>query len=681
MMKRFFSIAIFLSMSIVLAAQESTIPLQYSFKDGTFIHISDQAISKSTPLEGIAAARISRDNGRGFKELTVLTRAENAAAFRRISGENVWSQIKIMKKLKSDDEVWKFILDHPKLSDYGMLAFAISFRQAMGTAFNDRDAAGLAQGKTWSYRVDLIDANGQTTRTSRGSIQGGQGSFALTNVRQQRAFATDSAVFITWSAALRIQPQGLVTADVFRQTGGKGAFVKMTNPIFANIKQDSITFYLADNVKPQSLYRYFVVPRDAMGNPASPSDTISVLSVNFAALPIIQEVSVTDTLGAIRLNWKSLGNLPHVVGIEIQRSRDARGDYVVLDTVSTVMSTYTDSRVFPDVPYFYRLRTIPLKGMERETGYSGYVTGSLRNRIKNPDPPHGLLASLENGFIKLQWQPVEDPDLYAYFVYRSTSEQGKFTVISPGLDSTVFVDTSRVSGRTQYVYAVKAVSNNSMESDFSNKISLRQPFAQLPLAPGGVTGYLDNRAVVLSWSSMARLDHNIAGYNIYRRDAAPLNTFDTRKSAASQAEALQFVLLNREIIAVPSFTDATVTPGATYDYAVASVDVFGIESTFSPFATISLQLPARVITNTSIRKVTGGIALEWDPAMGTDAENVAIYRKKAGDVSFRRLSAVSKNETAFVDKTAVKGTLYIYEIRGERNTKAITRSEEKNIKF
>jgi fibronectin type 3 domain-containing protein len=389
-----------------------------------------------------------------------------------------------------------------------------------------------------------------------------------------------------------------------------------------------------------------------------------------------------DTLNALFLQWKPLVNVPQVIGVEIQRSRDARGNYVIIDTASVSQTSYLDTKVFPGIPYFYRLRILGLKGMERETGYSGYATASVRNQLKNPDPPYGLRASVENGFITLQWQGVSDPDLYAYFVYRSNSEQGKFEVISPGITNTQYVDSSQVGGRTQYVYAVKAVSNNSLQSEFSNKVALRQAVAQLPIPPGGVNAYIENLTVILSWPSMSKLDHNIAGYNVYRRIAQKSpHVFDQKLSAAAQAQKINFELLNPSIIVSPSFEDKRAEPGITYEYAIASVDVFGIESTFSPFISVSTHRPVRIIQNCSIRKVTGGIMLEWDPVLTRDTDTVVIKRKKAGDSTYQRIASVKIDESSYLDTTAQKGILYIYEVEGQKSGNAVSRSDEKNIKL
>jgi hypothetical protein len=78
-------------------------------------------------------------------------------------------------------------------------------------------------------------------------------------------------------------------------------------------------------------------------------------------------------------------------------------------------------------------------------------------------------------------------------------------------------------------------------------------------------------AVDLSWSPPSSSDP-IAGYNIYR--------------AASSAAS--FARLNASVNSPSSFMDSTVTPGATYQYYVTTVDSSGTESTPSNTATVAV---------------------------------------------------------------------------------------------
>jgi len=340
-----------------------------------------------------------------------------------------------------------------------------------------------------------------------------------------------------------------------------------------------------------------------------------------------------------------------------------------------------DTQVFPDIPYFYRLRTLALAGMEKETGYTGYVTAIMKNKQKNPDPPYGLKGKFVNGKIKLEWQGVSDADLYGYFVYRGVSEKGQFDVISEGLKTTEYTDTSSVNGRTQFVYAVKAVNNNSLTSDFSNLITMRQNVIQLPHEPAGANAYLRNHTVVLEWASAARTDYAVAGYMVYRREAQVKNTFDTKQSAAAQATLLKFTLLTKAIVNQTVYEDNKVEAGKIYEYAVASVDVFGIESSYSPFAKIAINFPTRVVATCTVRKVSTGVALNWDDSFMQDAETIIIYRKKVGEASYQKTIALKTGSTQYIDKTATKGNLYTYLISAENGNGVLTKSEEKNIQY
>jgi len=663
------------------AERNNSLPLKYSQRDGTYLYFSDRALSQAVPFNSITSVRISRNTGRGFKELVSVTRPSTLKEFKKICSDETWAQIKVIKNLPSDEAVWKYILDHPLLDDYGTLAFDMHFRQAMGSAYLDKEAAGLTSGKQWQYKVDWLNATGGIIQSSQGTITGGATPFTIGRVSKSQLFANDSLVYVQWFTLSKEGPGAIVMAEIFRQTGGKGPYTKLSSRLFAYRKGDSLIFNYRERVMPQSLYRYYIRPMDELGNTADPSDTINVLSFDFNALPLLQDVSAKDTLNAIFLTWKPLGDLPHVRGIEIQRSRDVRGNYVILDTIPVSDKSFFDQQVLPDIPYFYRLRLIALQGLEKESGYSGYVTAVVKNKHKNPDPPYALEGNIVNGKVHLTWQGVEDPDLYGYFVYKSASDQQKFEVISPGLQTLEFTDTSSVSGRIQYAYAVKAVNNYSLESEYSNVVTMRQPVLHLPDAPAGVNAYVDQGKIVLSWPSTSRTDYAVAGYNVYRREAQPQNVFDAKQSAAAQAVNLKFVLLNDALITRPHFEDRQLTTGKVYEYAIASVDIFGVESTYSPFARLPIDITTRIVETCTIRKISIGVELTWDTSLLAGADAVVIYRKRAGDISYQKVVSLPARQTSYVDKTAAKGSLYIYVISAERGKDVLAKSEEKNIHY
>ncbi len=238
-----------------------------------------------------------------------------------------------------------------------------------------------------------------------------------------------------------------------------------------------------------------------------------------------------------------------------------------------------------------------------------------------------------------------------------------------------------MNGRTQFVYAVKAVNNNSLTSDFSNLITMRQNVMQLPREPAGANAYLRNHTVVLEWPSAVRTDYAVAGYMVYRREAQVKNTFDAKQSAAAQATLLKFTLLTNALVNQTVYEDNNVEAGKVYEYAVASVDVFGVESTYSPFAKIAINYPTRVVATCTVRKVSTGVALNWEDSFMQDAATLVIYRKKVGESSYQKTVALKKGSTQYIDKTAAKGILYTYLISAENGNVVLAKSEEKNIQY
>jgi fibronectin type 3 domain-containing protein len=77
--------------------------------------------------------------------------------------------------------------------------------------------------------------------------------------------------------------------------------------------------------------------------------------------------------------------------------------------------------------------------------------------------------------------------------------------------------------------------------------------------------------VVLNWDPPASISDPVAGYNIYRATGAGA-----------------FVLLNPVPDPQVSYTDFSVVSGATYTYAVKSVDYSNIESVSSNQVTVTI---------------------------------------------------------------------------------------------
>jgi hypothetical protein len=131
--------------------------------------------------------------------------------------------------------------------------------------------------------------------------------------------------------------------------------------------------------------------------------------------------------------------------------------------------------------------------------------------------------------------------------------------------------------RAQRIFVVPVDGKNlKLHSEISQPVTLQNADSFPPSPPAGLAGVPSSSnghaAIDLSWQPDADID--LAGYNVYRRDA------DGR-----------FNRVNTAPVTGPAYTDATVAPGTRYIYRVTAVDASGNESAPSTDASETAQAP------------------------------------------------------------------------------------------
>jgi fibronectin type 3 domain-containing protein len=474
-------------------------------------------------------------------------------------------------------------------------------------------------------------------------------------------------------------------AFVYKQTGGRGNFQKLTARILVSKKNDSAYFLFNEKVNANSAYKYFIRPTDLLDNEGSfNSDTVNLVAANFRNLPSITQLKGTDTLNAILLTWKQLPSNSLLTGIEIQRSRDSRGDYVIIDTINASANSYRDTKLLPHVTYYYRLSVLHA-GTQQKNRFYADVSVAKQKTNHTPDAPYGLTVKTTEKGVHIAWQPVNDLDIYAYYVYRGTSLSSKMEVISPSLTDTVFTDTvSNLSRQTAYVYAVKSVSNGAKESPFSEKISAHLPFGkEKPLTPGGIKIMVMSNRLFIEWEDVKRDNPAILGYILYKHKTGnkPLQ-YAVNKPASVEATRLQLAPVAQGVITVPYFEDTISRHGDKYEYLVSAIDQFGIESGLSSTASTG-SLPKTVIAAPAqvyVRSVKDGVAIQWEQADVANVQSFAIYRRSITDKSVKKIATVKSPVNQYTDKQVVQGNLYVYSIAAVTAAGESAGSIEKSIR-
>lgn len=202
------------------------------------------------------------------------------------------------------------------------------------------------------------------------------------------------------------------------------------------------------------------------------------------------------------------------------------------------------------------------------TGDTWSSTGNIVHVVplELSGPPRNLRAEAAVSAVQLQWDPPADSDErppVGYFVYRFGDET---TSIDPGtpltqapVSGTSYSDTPPYGRWSYAVTAVRDAGPPAVESRPTDLVTVEFSDRQPPAAPAEVLTLLEDPAVRIVWNAVEASD--LAGYHVYR-----------------SVEGGERVRLTTEPVTELILRDESPPRGATYVYAVTSVDVVGNES-------------------------------------------------------------------------------------------------------
>lgn len=210
-------------------------------------------------------------------------------------------------------------------------------------------------------------------------------------------------------------------------------------------------------------------------------------------------LSAYSTTDGIRLSWRSSSGAN---SYEIYRSDKENGTYSKIGTAS--YTSYTDTKVSYNMTYYYKVVAVNGKNkssMSKPTSYKYALTA----------PSYVNVYQQNSDTVRVYVSSVSLAD--GYELYRSTSQNGKYSKVDTSTSSTLF-DLNVTLGK-QYYYkarAYKTVNNKTYYSAFSTvsslTISIAAPYFSSVSAAGDTQIYL-------LWKEVAGAD----GYEINAADS------------------------------------------------------------------------------------------------------------------------------------------------------------------
>jgi chitodextrinase len=305
----------------------------------------------------------------------------------------------------------------------------------------------------------------------------------------------------------------------------------------------------------------------------------------------------------------------------------------------------TESSFFPGTIYW---NEGPYGAMGDSNGclyVGGDLTGNVDGFARFCEPvtyPRALSAQQNGAAVALSWQrpAVIGSGVALYEVLRNGSVIGQPTTTS-------FSDTTAVAGQT-YTYTVRAVGTGGFTSQPSAAVTFTAAAGDTtpPSVPQNVTATVNVAApsVTLNWSAST---DNVAvrGYLVHRdfqfRAFVPAGT---------------------------TFTDTTVTVGATYRYQVRAQDTSNNNS--APSTTLNVTVstnqgpdttPPSTPQNVTATVNAGAPSVTLNWTASTDNVRVKGYLVHR---EFQFLAFVPAG-TTFTDTTVVAGATYRYQVRAQ----------------
>ncbi|MEW5766299.1 MAG: Ig-like domain-containing protein [bacterium] len=324
----------------------------------------------------------------------------------------------------------------------------------------------------------------------------------------------------------------------------------------------------------------------------------------------------------IDLSWQD--NSDNETGFSIER-KTSGGSYAEIATVSTGVTTYSDTGLLPAVTYTYRVRAFNAIGY---SGYSNEAAATTQNAP--PSAPTNLSAQvISSSQINLFWQDNSHNE-DGFRIERKTGSGSYVEIGTVGVNVTTYSDTGIIPN-TDYSYRVRAY-NVAGNSDYSNEVKVGPPAAPTNLAIAGIS------SIILTWTDNS---DNEQGFRIERKEGSGSYT------------GIAIVTAD-----VATYTDNSHSLNVHLYYRVQAYNLLG-ESAYSnavdtgpPSIPTNLQVTGRSISH---------IALSWVDTSDNET-GFAVERKSEGGV-YAEIGKVSAGVTTYNDSGLPDNTPYSYRIK------------------
>lgn len=515
--------------------------------------------------------------------------------------------------------------------------------RVLGLRFDDTVAA---RGGRYEYRLIALTDAGEREAARGGPVIAG--SFAeVPPPDSLRVAQAADGVTLTWSTT-----RPFSAYHVFRRRG-RTDWARVNGPpvvVFAAdgpIAIQAPWFFIDTAAVAGDTLGYAVAGVDPFGRISrrSPEARIAVRDVKPPAPPL--QVSTAVNGDTVAVSWVPSPD-PTVSTYRVWRASSSEGPFEPIGSpLPASAHGLRDSGGATGRVWWYRVTAQDRTGNESEPSF---VAIAVLRDVTPPPPPAGLTAVPDTGRIALTWQPLIAADLRGYRVYRASTPEGTFGLMTATpVPAASYVDTIPRGADHAFHYRVTAVDSAFNESVPSPVLAAHPPDARAPSAPRIEWVRPCEDCLAVRW--FANPERDVTAYRVRYR---PQGDSAWRDVAAA---ALPVATLD---------TIRGLEPRRLYEVTVVAVDDAGNVS--APARAVAGEpLHRRPPPPLAVRRATydpraRAVLVEWSPPQGA-VERVRVVRRDRTTGTVETLGAAASQDGRFVDRRAEAGRRYEYAVR------------------
>lgn len=210
----------------------------------------------------------------------------------------------------------------------------------------------------------------------------------------------------------------------------------------------------------------------------------------------------------INLSWAD--NSGNETGFKIERGLSSSGPFSQVASVSSNVTSYSDTNLNASTTYYYRMYAYNAAGNSNSTNVANGTTQS--NAVTLPNAPTGLnVAAVSSTQINLSWTD-NSGDESGFKIERALSSSGPFSLLATTGANIISYSNTGLTASTTYYYRI--YSYNSAGNSTATSVSSAMTSGTAPNAPSGLSAAgVSATQINLSWNDNS---NNETGFKVER---------------------------------------------------------------------------------------------------------------------------------------------------------------------